>query len=158
MRQEYYRYMYLPVHMCISEASTVDSVRYLQKGTGYGRLTATGNYRSHGRIPSASGPLQLGVAQTPMEGRSLVCSQVDLSCQTSSSCDKSSFHFDKLNCKHYITPHTGPAVVCVRAGKFYSSTSLTRVLELTHILKAIDMGKRTAVTHPGLDLWLFPLF
>ena len=107
-----------------------------------------------------AGPLQLGVAQTPAaershvptcEGRSLVrndgTSQLGgLSCHTSGSSDKSSFYFDKLNRKHYIIPYTGPAVVCVRAGKFYSSTSLTHVVDLTHILKAVVMEQRTAVT------------
>ena len=65
---------------------------------------------------------------------------------SSSDSEQSCFYFDKLNRKHYITPHTCPAIVCVRASKFYSSTSHTHTVDLMHIFNAVVMEKRTAVT------------
>ena len=53
---------------------------------------------------------------------------------------------DKLGRKHYITPHTGPAYVFVRAAKFYSSTSQTHVNDLLPIAQNMALEGRSALT------------
>lgn len=82
---------------------------------------------------------------TATETRSLSDSMNQSSSETSDDQLSGSECVDKLNRKHYKTPHTGPAFLCVRAAKFYSSTSQSHANDLLPILKAVTLEGHTAI-------------
>ena len=53
---------------------------------------------------------------------------------------------DSLSRLHIKVPHTGPAVICVRVARFFSSTSETHLHDLKPLVNAVVQEDKTVVT------------